>query len=183
MHLIIVSVDLETFLHVHPKETISKDFEVEVNLSSGRYFVFADINPVNMTYTIKPIAVTVGEALEIAKTDWRVLGENDSPTKEIQGKTVAFQRPELVAGEPAMLSFDLNGETPLPYLGAIGHVVVLDEQGKRYIHVHPSSNDQPKFQAQFPSAGFYKLWAEFHFADTGVLAFPFIVEVAERGNQ
>ncbi|MDN7243868.1 hypothetical protein [Planococcus shenhongbingii] len=179
MHLVIVRADLETFLHVHPTEMSSGDFQVEVELPAGRYLVFADISPVNGTYAIEPKMVTVGTAPETAKTDWQMLAERDRPAKEIGGKTVTFQHPELTAGEPAILSFDLNGEIPLPYLGAMGHVVVLDEQGKRFIHVHPSAKDRPEFQTEFPSAGFYKLWAEFHFTDTGVLAFPFIVEVAE----
>ena len=179
MHLVIVSADLETFLHVHPTETGSGDFEAEVELPAGRYLVFADISPVSGTYAIEPKMVTIGAAPEIVKTDWQLLTERDRSTKVIQGKTVTFRHSALTAGEPVALSFDLNGETPLTYLGAIGHVIVLDEQGKRFIHVHPSSKDHPTFEARFPSAGFYKLWAEFHFADTGVLAFPFVVEVAE----
>lgn len=87
-----------------------------------------------------------------------------------------------MTGESATLSFDLNGESPLLYLGALGHVVVLDEQGKRFLHVHPTSKEHSVFQVQFPFAGFYKLWAEFHFAESGVLAFPFLVEVTEPGS-
>lgn len=182
LHLIIVRADLETFLHVHPIETISGDFEVKVNLSSGRYFLYADISPIKGIYVIEPVLLIVGEETKSIANDFSNLVKSDRPTKEIQGKTVTFQYPKLTAGEPAALSFDLHGETPLPYLGAMGHVVVLDEQGKRFLHVHPSSKGQPVFQARFPSAGFYKLWAEFHFADTGVLAFPFIVEVTEPGS-
>lgn len=54
MHLVIVSADLETFLHVHPVENDSGDFEVKLELPPGRYLAFADINPVGMTYVIKP---------------------------------------------------------------------------------------------------------------------------------
>lgn len=182
LHLIIVSADLETFLHVHPIETISGDFEVKVNLPSGRYFLFADISPIKGIYVIEPVLLMVGEETESIANDFSKLVKSDRPTKEIQGKTVTFQHPKLTAGEPATLSFDLNGESPLLYLGALGHVVVLDEQGKRFIHVHPSSKDHPIFQVRFPSAGFYKLWAEFHFAEPGVLAFPFLVEVTEPGS-
>ena len=45
MHLVIVSADLETFFHVHPNETLSGDFEATVELPTGHYRVFADINP------------------------------------------------------------------------------------------------------------------------------------------
>lgn len=180
MHLVIVSADLETFLHVHPIENDSGDYEVELELPTGRYLAFADINPVGMSYVIEPIMITVGEGAETPEKNWESLIKNESSTKEFEGKTVTFQHPELIAGKSATLSFDLHEDTPLPYLGALGHVVVLDEQGTRFIHVHPTSNDQTVFEAQFPSPGFYKLWAEFAFADAGVLAFPYIVEVVER---
>lgn len=182
MHLVIVSADLETFLHVHPVENDSGDFEVKLELSPGRYLAFADINPVGMTYVIKPTEITVGEETESPDIDWEALVSNDNSTKEIEGKTVTFHRPTLTAEKAATLSFDLKGERPLPYLGALGHVVVLDEQGTRFIHVHPASEEHPIFEAQFPSPGFYKLWAEFKFADVGVLAFPFLVKVDEKGN-
>lgn len=180
MHLVIVSADLETFLHVHPIENDSGDYEVKLELPEGRYLSFADINPVGMSYVIEPIAITVGEAAEKPETDWESLVKNESSTKDLQGKTVTFQHPELIAGKSATLSFDLHEDTPLPYLGALGHVVVLDELGTRFIHVHPASDDQTVFEASFPYPGFYKLWAEFKFADKGVLAFPFIIEVGEK---
>lgn len=124
--------------------------------------------------------ITVDEGAETPEKNWESLVKNESSTKEFQGKTVTFQHPELIAEKSTTLFFDLHEDTPLPYLGALGHLVVLDEQGTRFIHVHPTSNDQTVFEAQFPSPGFYKLWAEFKFADTGVFVFPFIVEVAKR---
>lgn len=180
MHLVIVSADFETFLHVHPAENHSGDFEAALELLPGHYAAFADIHPVDMVYAIEPLTITVGGATDLPAIDWETLAENENSTKEAAGKTVRFQHPELIAGKPATLTFDLDGEHPLPYLGALGHVVVIDEQGTRFIHVHPVSEDRTVFEAQFPSPGFYKLWAEFKFADTGVLAFPFILKVAEQ---
>ncbi|MFP3355790.1 hypothetical protein R0K17_00400 [Planococcus sp. SIMBA_143] len=178
MHLVIVSADLETFVHVHPVENDSGNYEVELALSDGKYFSFADINPVDMTYSIKPVPITVGEITEVKTPNWQLLKENDRSIKEIGGKTVGFEHPPITAGKPVVLSFDLHGESPLPYLGALGHVVVLNEDATQFIHVHPASEDVPEFEAQFPFPGFYKLWVEFKFADSGVLAFPFIVEVS-----
>lgn len=180
MHLVIISADLETFLHVHPSENQSGDFEVALELPPGQYRAFVDINPVNMSYAIEALAITVGNPADLPPLDWEILAEDELLTKEAAGKTVRLQHPELIAGKPATLTFSISGGHPLPYLGALGHVVVVDEQGSQFIHVHPVSDDQTVFEAQFPSPGFYKLWAEFKFADTGVLAFPFILKVAER---
>lgn len=183
IHLIIVSADLENFIHVHPIENESGDYEVDVNLPEGRYLAFVDINPVGLNYTIEPNTITVGESFHTAEINWETLIESDRSTKEFEGKKVTFQRPQLIAGKSATLSFDLNNETPLPYLGALGHVVVLDEHGKQFLHVHPISSDQTVFEANFPSAGFYKLWAEFNFSDLGVMHFPFAVKVFSKDTE
>lgn len=177
LHLIIVSANLSTFFHVHPIETLAGDFEVKIELVPDSYLVFADINPVKLAYTIEPIPLTVEVLAEIPAINWPALAQNDSLTKERNGKTITLQHTELIAGEPVALSFDLHGETSLLYLGASGHVVVLGKQGKQFLPVYTPSRLHPEFHIQFPEAGFYKLWAEFYYADTGILAFPFIVEV------
>lgn len=177
LHLIIVDTNFSTFLHIHPIETMAGDFERKIELISGNYLVFADLLPVKLAYTIKPLPLTVGEPAAIPAINWPVMAKNDSLTKERNGKTVTLQYTELIAGESVALSFDLHGEIPLLYSGASGHVVVLDEQGKRFLPVYTPSRLHPEFHVQFPEAGFYKLWAEFHFTDAGILAFPFVVEV------
>lgn len=77
LHLIIVSADLETFLHVHPTETISGEFEVKVNLPSGRYFLYADISPVKGIYVIEPVLLVIGEETESIANDFSKLVKND----------------------------------------------------------------------------------------------------------
>ena len=48
-----------------------------------------------------------------------------------------------------------------PYLGAVGHVVILDEKADQYLHVHPvdekSSGPEAKFKTSFPKSGIYKV--------------------------
>lgn len=177
LNLIIVTANLSTFFHVHPIETLAGDFEMKIELVPGNYLIFADILPASLAYIIEPIPLTVGEPAEIPAINWSALAQNDSLTKEWNGKTVTLQHTELTAGKTVALSFDLHGETSVLYLGASGHVVVLDKQGKQFLPVYTPSRLQPEFHVQFPEAGIYKLWAEFNFADTGILAFPFIVEV------
>lgn len=182
LHLIIVSADFNTFLHIHPIETLAGDFERKIELPSSNYLVFADLLPVKLDYTIKPLPLTVGEPTAIPAINWPVMAKNDSLTKKRNGKTVTLQSAELIAGESVALSFDLHGENPLLYSGASGYVVVLDEQGKRFLSVYTPSRLYPEFHVQFPEAGFYKLWAEFHFIDAGILAFPFVLEVTKADD-
>lgn len=65
---------------------------------------------------------------------------------------------------------------PEPHLGALGHVVVLDEDGEKYIHVHPVADDKTVFDTKFEKPGIYKIWAEFKF-EGQVNVYPFVIEV------
>jgi hypothetical protein len=47
-----------------------------------------------------------------------------------------------------------------PYLGARGHLVALRERDLRYLHVH-AEQDELAFEADFPSAGRYRLYLQF----------------------
>jgi hypothetical protein len=74
------------------------------------------------------------------------------------------------------LSFSLDKTKLEPYLGAAGHVVILDEKGEHYLHVHPVKENETVFQTEFDRPGVYKIWAEFK-QNGKVRVFPFVVEV------
>ena len=53
-----------------------------------------------------------------------------------------------------------------PYMGAMGHLVVISQDGKRYVHAHPEDDRKAggnvvAFGAHFPKAGLYKGWGQF----------------------
>ena len=177
MHLIIVSKDLETFLHVHPNELKSGHFEIETELRPDQYFAFVDINPKCKTYWIEPIKISVDNDSGYQSVNVSELSNDSKLTKEINGKKVTLSHSDLNFGKTVTLAFDVNGEKPLPYLGALGHVVIIDKQVEKFIHVHPLSDDVTEFQAHFPRPGIYKLWAEFNLTDIGVMVFSFVLEV------
>ncbi|MDE7552966.1 hypothetical protein CN324_15150 [Bacillus anthracis] len=96
---------------------------------------------------------------------------------------------KLKAKQETMLTFTFkNAKTkePItdlqPYLGAVGHVVILDKDSKQYVHVHPMVEDakgpEAVFHATFPSPGIYKVWGEFK-QNNKVFTVPFVVEVSE----
>ncbi|UCZ53588.1 hypothetical protein LGQ02_01970 [Bacillus shivajii] len=173
MHLIVVRDDLEEFHHFHPEKIDDGLFETEASLNDGQYYVFVDMKPEGEKYVIEPIRIHAGEATE------RNVGLSaDEELLQVEnGKEVELSFSELVSGEHVTLSFDLKGETPMSYLGALGHVVIIDENIEQFIHVHPTSKESTDFDAYFPEQGAYKVWAEFKFEDEDVLVFPFVVEV------
>jgi hypothetical protein len=66
-----------------------------------------------------------------------------------------------------------------PYLGALGHLVVLREGDLAFLHVHPEEAGAPgeiAFAATFPSAGRYALFLQFR-AGGQVHTAPLYVEV------
>ncbi|QQK81923.1 hypothetical protein HUG20_09265 [Salicibibacter cibi] len=174
MHLIIVSNDLEDYIHLHPEREEDGIYTVPVELEEGHYQAFVDISPEDMAYQVAPNPVQVGTN-ETGKAN---LSNEDNWTKEIEGKTVTLEDVEAKADEEVPLVFDMHGENPEPHMGALGHVVIVDEDGEEYIHVHPDSDDTTSFQTHFPEPGMYKIWAEFKF-DDDVNTYPFIIEVNE----
>ncbi|WP_042144333.1 hypothetical protein [Paucisalibacillus sp. EB02] len=174
MHFIMVSNNLEEYYHLHPEQEQEGTYAVSQSLNDGTYQAFVDITPVNKAYQISPNPVQVGTS----ETDKASLESEDNWIKEIDGKTVTLEDVIARVGDEVPLVFDLHGETPDHYLGALGHVVILDEGVEQYIHVHPASDDTTTFNAYFSKPGMYKIWAEFKF-DNNVHVYSFIIEVAE----
>ena len=67
-----------------------------------------------------------------------------------------------------------------PYLGAMGHLVVISSDGKDYVHAHPIEDAKASgpvaFMAHFPHVGIYKGWGQFRRADV-VHDVPFVVKI------
>jgi hypothetical protein len=185
LHLIVVSKDLSYFNHIHPEYKGDGVFEIKNEFpAGGEYRMVVDFKPTNgssmskMAWitvegdTVQPIAVTVDENLE----------------KMVEGINVTLSiEPGLAAGEESTMKFTLTeGDTQLPvtdlepYLGSIGHVVILSEDGERYLHVHAlegqGSGPEALFETEFPESGVYKIWGQFQ-RNGEVVTVPFVVEV------
>lgn len=173
MHLIVVSKDLESFYHLHPEKRGDTKFTVATSIESGDYHAFVDISPVGKSYHIEANELTIGDSEDTLSANL----EESSLTQEVQGKKVTLETTGLKTNEKTELAFDLHGEQPQTYLGALGHVVILDESAETFIHVHPDSATETIFETAFDEPGMYKVWAEFNYEDVGVQVFPFVIEV------
>lgn len=184
LHLMIISKDLSYFNHVHPEYkgnglfVISNEFP-----AGGQYKLIADFKPDG------------GDSM--SKMEWiDVNGKGKSPApvavdetlvKTVDGTRVTLSMDAAEANKELTLKFTLAEEgsnqpvTDLePYLGAIGHVVVLSEDGERYLHVHAiegqGSGPEALFETEFPKSGVYKIWGQFQ-RDNQVITVPFVIKV------
>jgi hypothetical protein len=174
LHLIVVSTDLKEYQHLHPKTQEPGVFKVPHSLPLGQYKAFVDIKPTDKTYVVAPISFMVGENHN--NHEENSLTVDTELTKEAGGYTVQLLPSSLNINEDIQLTFDLGGDTPEQYLGALGHVVILDEKGENYIHVHPLDGNEPVFATKFKEPGVYKIWAEFKF-NGQVFVYPYVVEI------
>lgn len=174
MHLVVVSSDLKAYHHLHPEEKDNGVYSHQIDLPDNNYEVIVDIKPKNLNYSVEPIELQVGESPKELH-DNNLVADTDF-TKVINGQTVELTNQSLEVNKEVTFNFDLKGAKPDPYLGALGHVIILDGQGVRLTHVHPVSDEETVFKTEFDEPGIYKLWAEFKFGEQ-VNVYPFVIEV------
>jgi len=183
-HLFIVSQDLNYFAHIHPKQGSDGKFSIETSLPRpGAYLVYCDIFPVGgLPHVVQRNLMTAGFEGDLFAQ--RAQLEPDQVlSKSVAGMSVNLTlNPGVPAGgKNVTLNYRLVDEktnkpvTDLqPYLGAWGHTLILSEDGRDYIHSHPSQlipdgadrtqlrgGPDISFEAFLPHAGRYRIWSQF----------------------
>ncbi len=213
MHLIVVSRDLSWFNHIHPKYEGKGTFKVTTTLPrAGSYKLYADYTPKGQKQEVAPHEfATAGTAISTANASltpdrpngaWITKQVMAHPEGEPDKKGGAMYEVALMpmpfpakAGADTMLHFQVRDAkgTPIkdlqPYLGAMGHCVILSNDTKQYLHSHPMEagaegqphdmskmgdmsamkhSDPPKsggpdvmFHTNLPAEGNYKAWGQF----------------------
>jgi hypothetical protein len=151
MHLIVVRRDMTGFQHLHPRQAPDGSWSVPLTLrDAGSYRVFADFAVGGEAHTLAG-DLTVDGALRAVPIP------APATTAETDGLEVRLQR-----GADLRFTVTRNGR-PVgvqDYLGAKGHLVALREGDLAFLHVHPDEREL-RFEAEFPSAGRYRLFLQF----------------------
>ncbi len=188
MHLIVVDRQLTHFDHLHPEPQEQGSFTTSVTFPAvGAYKLFADFVPKGRLNATVSDWITVGENAEDEEPV--MLVPDDREVKTAGSLAVSLALSSHRAGEDAQLTFTIQdadtrkGITDLePYLGAIGHVVILSSDAEQYLHVHPAENagtgPAAVFWGNFPQAGSYKLWGQFKHRGE-LYTIPYVVEITE----
>jgi len=175
LHFIVVDERLQQYHHLHPEQTGKGEFRIANPLPAGFYKAFVDIKPTNMAYQVAPVPFVVGKP-SMSAGQHAGLKPDTSFTRTVDGERVKLQLSAFQSNVPVTLRFELDQTNLTPYLGAMGHVVILDEHAQTFLHVHPADEEEPVFETQFTQPGVYKIWAEFKQGGT-VRAFPFVAEI------
>ncbi|WP_255223004.1 hypothetical protein [Paenibacillus sp. 7541] len=184
MHLIVVNEDLSFFEHIHPDYEENGRFTVTTEFPyGGRYKLFADFVPKGQGgMTVSDWMEADGEVAEL-----QPLMADESLIAEVDGKEVELTLSNTLSNEEVILTFDIRDAATKqgiqdlePYLGAIGHVVILSEDAEHYLHVHPldgqDTGPKAEFVTSFPESGVYKIWGQFQH-NGEVFTVSFAVEV------
>jgi hypothetical protein len=187
LHLFIVGRDLEYFQHVHPASVGGGAFELFADVPPGEYVIIADFVPNGGRSQMVQRAIVTpgfrGKVLAEAPT----LAADAAIAKTIDGVRVELAASRLQAGKEALLRFTLGDvatgkavDDLQPFLGAPGHMLIVNADLTESNHVHPEEADPRApaitFQPLMPATGFYKVW--FQFQRRGVVStVPFVLAV------
>ena len=162
MHLIVVSKDLTWFNHLHPEYKGDGVFTISAVLpKAGSYKLYADHTPTGGTQVVSQHELTTEGATSTSSpaaltadapgTGGWIAGKfTSAPEGEPEKKGGATYEialmpmpTTLVAGKDMMLHFQVRDAAgkPItdiePYLGALGHLVIISSDATAFLHAHP----------------------------------------------
>jgi YHS domain-containing protein/plastocyanin len=213
MHFLMVSEDMAWFSHEHPDLGSDGIFRLRTTFPRpGRYHLYADCTPADGDNQILPMVLTVGgKGIPIAAASTaRPLIPDTMFTRRVGDitVTVAVQPKSLRREQPAILTYTLRDAKghPLqdmePYLGAMGHLMAIRQDGQEIVHTHAlhpvapgtkiteegglhltqemSTANGPtfSFKVTLPTSGIYKIWAQFQRRGK-VITVPFTFRIAD----
>ena len=193
IHLLVASSDLSEFEHIHPELSPGDTYQVEQTFPhGGKYRFWADYSLPGEPSYVEAFDVTVEGPRPAAQP--LVPGSLTQTAGSLSIQLTAEK--SLRAGEDIPLTLQLSGDRQSlePYLGAWAHVIVIGKGFRSFAHAHPVDSaagaplahshtalgpppDAVHIVTSFPTAGTYKLWAQFQKAGK-VLTAAFVLQVA-----
>lgn len=187
-HLFVISRDLSMFAHVHPDRGPDGTFRITHDLPPGQYVLLADFLPAEGTSQfVHKTIVTPGYRGPLFAPPPEI---GSLPSEQVAGGLrIRMEAPLPVARRETIVRFHVTDEetgqsvTDLePYLGASGHLLVVNPDVTLALHAHPEGNVSAgptiAFGPVLPAPGRYKLWLQVQRKGTVITA-PFAIEVRD----
>lgn len=186
LHLLLASRDLSFYSHEHPELQPDGTFKLTFTFPApGEYVLYHDFTPpgVGMQVVQAPVIVPGVAPAAIA------LKPDAAQPKTIDGYTVTLDTGgPLATGGAAQLAYTITRDGKpitdlVPYLGAMGHLVIISQDRQSFVHSHPHGNGKTAgptvvFAAHFGKPGLYKGWAQFQHLGK-VITVPFTFPVTK----
>jgi len=152
LHLILVRRDLNVFAHEHPEPNPDGSFTLRYTFPApGEYRLFADTAPQAAGSQI------LSSALKVDGKDTGLLAALPPLALDVKSwparKTV-----------PIAMPIDAKGLEP--WLGAIGHLLLVHEDAQTFVHCHPDESGTLTFLTRFPKPGAYRGWLQYQSGGT-----------------
>jgi hypothetical protein len=184
LHLIIVREGLDRFAHIHPQIDPAGNMTAEFTFpTGGKYRLYADHKP-------------MGKDQATATAELQVAGDTppapeltpNAPghiTSDGLNADVSVETAETSGATKIVFSLMDSSGTPVadlqPYMGAMGHLVIISADGKQYVHAHAAEENaadgRVEFEAHFAKPGIYKAWGQFQRGGK-VQIVPFVINTA-----
>ena len=176
VHLIAVRDGLDEFAHLHPDVDDRGNLTVTHTFpAAGTYRLFADYRPAGRGSAVARAEIRVdGPAVPAPPLVVNVPGRvtADGLTADVIVTREEFRFALTDSGHPVP---DLR-----PYLGGLGHLVLVSADGRRYLHAHPAGEDAARGRLAFAvhgaEPGTYKGWLQVRRADR-VHTLPFVTRI------
>lgn len=190
LHLLMTSEDLSWYAHEHPEVGADGTFTLKWAFPQpGKYTLFHDFTPEGVGMQVVPVEVTVAGT----PPDRVPLRADSDKSKTVDGYVIMLDTggPVKSGGATHMAYTITNDGKPvtdlMPYLGAMGHLVIINEDRSEFVHSHPheegpehtadrKGGPRVDFEAHFDKPGLYKSWAQFQHRGK-VITVPFTFEV------
>ena len=183
LHLIIARDGLDQFAHLHPEVDGAGNITATYTFpTAGTYRLYAD----HKLTGHDPAALMAEVNVSGTPASIPTLAPNTPGRVNTDDLTADIAIENAKSGGTTRISFtlfDATGDSVTdlqPYLGAMGHLVVLSADGTQYVHSHPLAGEAASgavaFEAHFPQPGIYKGWGEFQRSGM-VHDVPFVVEI------
>lgn len=205
LHLLIVTADLARFAHEHPELQPDGSFVLDTTFPvAGHYRLFSDFKATDRAGAVLTTDVVVDGPVPAAQA---LVASELKAARTVDGFEVRFTSTPPTAGVSKALSFLVTkGGKPVtdlePYLGAMGHLVIIGSDVTTFLHAHPEDHAPPghvdaagsaphahgapgvvSFATTFPRPGLYKAWAQFQVKGKPVVAdFVFDVPAGPPGE-
>jgi hypothetical protein len=175
VHLIVVRSDLGTFAHEHP-ETVPSDgvFRVRYTFpTAGDYNLFLDVAPKAAGSQILLVRMKVSgkssERFDLSKAPRTSSGRSGDLALSIETPPGGLPSGKTISLTAVLRDAKGNPVTNLePYLGAVGHLILIHQDGATFVHSHPDERDPENgnngsvvFLSRLPKPGLYRGWAQF----------------------